>query len=319
MAVRPRTARTGARAARGAGPERPVNPVSPELLRQVKLVELKTRGLVNAVFTGEYRSVFKGQGMEFAEVREYLPGDEVRSIDWNVTARMGRPFIKRYVEERELTVMLALDVSGSERFGTVRRFKSELATEFAALIAMSAVRNNDRVGLLFFTESVEYVVPPRKGKRHVLRLLRDLLAFEPYASGTNFGPAMEYMQRTLHQHTIVFVISDFQAAAIDRPLSSLAQRHDVVAVTVSDPSERKLPDIGVARLVDPESGSILEVDTSDPAVRAAYEQQVAAESLATRGLLRRLGVDEIALTTAGGVIDPLLRFFRARETRARAR
>lgn len=319
MAARPRTAPVAGRKTRAAETPNRASPVSPELLRQVKLIELKTRGLVNAVFTGEYRSVFKGQGMEFAEVREYMPGDEVRSIDWNVTARMGRPFIKRYVEERELTVMLALDVSGSERFGTVRRFKSELATEFAALIAMSAVRNNDRVGLLFFTDRVEYVVPPRKGKRHVLRLLRDLLAFQPEATGTNFEPAMEYMQRTLHQHTIVFVVSDFQAQGMDRPLSSLAQRHDLVAVTVTDPSERTLPDVGVARLVDPESGSVVEIDTSDGAVRAAYEREVAAEVLARRGLLRRLGVDEIALTTAGGVIDPLLRFFRVRETRVRAR
>src|SRR4029079_5115890 len=165
-------------------PEKPMG-VPPEILRQVKLIELKTRGLVNSVFTGEYRSVFKGQGMEFSEVRESQPGDEVRSIDWNVTARMRRPFVKRYIEERELTVMLVVDLSGSERFGTVKRFKSELASELAAVLAMSAVRNNDRVGVLLFTDRIEHVIPPRKGRRHVLRIIRDLLAFEPVGTGTD--------------------------------------------------------------------------------------------------------------------------------------
>ena len=181
----------------------------PEVLRQVKLLELRTRGLVNSLFTGEYRSVFKGQGMEFAEVREYQPGDEVRSIDWNVTARMQRPYVKRYIEERELTVMLAVDVSGSERFGTRRRFKSEVASELAAVLAMSAIRNNDRVGSLMFTDRIEHVVPPRKGRRHALRLIRDILAFEPKGRGTDIGGATEYLNKMLAHKAIIFLVSDF--------------------------------------------------------------------------------------------------------------
>jgi uncharacterized protein (DUF58 family) len=291
--------------------------VSPELLKQVRLVELKTRGLVNTVFSGEYRSVFKGQGMEFAEVREYLPGDEVRSIDWNVTARMGRPFIKRYIEERELNVMLVLDVSGSEQFGTVRKFKSELVTEFATLVAMSAIRNNDRVGVLFFTDYVEHVVPPRKGKRHVLRIVRDLLAFEPNGHKTDLVPALQYLRRTLHQHTIVFVVSDFLTTGFEQALRALSQRHDVVAVTVDDPGEVSLPNVGVARFRDPESGVYVEIDTSDRAVRAAYAERVSADFASRRRILRKLGIDEITISTSIGVVEPLLKFFRNRETRLR--
>lgn len=299
-------------------PEKPMG-VPPEILRQVKLIELRTRGLVNSVFTGEYRSVFKGQGMEFSEVREYQPGDEVRSIDWNVTARMRRPFVKRYIEERELTVMLVVDLSGSERFGTVRRFKSELASELAAVLAMSAIRNNDRVGVLLFTDRVEHVIPPRKGRRHVLRIIRDLLAFEPVGRGTDMVTAIDYVARMLNEHAIVFIVSDFLEADIDHPLKLLAQRHDVVAVTVEDPSERQLPDIGIARLIDPETGETFEVDTSHPQVRDAYSKRVAAERETRKHLLRRLAIDEVAVRTEGGVVEPLLRFFRARETRARRR
>lgn len=289
--------------------------IPPEVLRQVKLVELRTRRLVDSVFAGEYRSVFKGQGMEFAEVREYQAGDEVRTIDWNVTARMGRPFVKRYVEERELTLMLAVDLSGSGRFGTVRRFKSELAAELAAVLAMSAVRNNDRVGLLLFTDRVEHVVPPRKGRRHALRLLRDLMVYDPGSRGTDVAGAVEYLGRMLSHHTIIFLISDFQDAGLERPLKQLAQRHDVVAVTLADPAEQTLPDAGLVRLRDPESGTLVDVDTSDPRVRKAYEEEVGTEAAARRTLLRRLAIDEIAVRTDTGYLEPLLRFFRAREMR----
>ena len=315
----PRAAASRAIAASQPARDRRVVGVSPEVLRQVKLIELKTRGLVNSVFSGEYRSVFKGQGMEFAEVREYQPGDEVRSIDWNVTARMRRPFVKRYIEERELTVMLAVDLSGSERFGTVRRFKSELATELGAVLAMSAIRNNDRVGVLLFTDRVEHVVPPRKGRRHVLRLIRDLLVHEPVGSGTDVGGALEYMRRMLRQHSIIFIISDFLDPAIERPLKLLAQQHDVVAVTVEDPSEMQLPDIGLARLSDPETGLTIDVDTSDSTVRSAYARRVADDHETRLHLLRRLAIDEVPVRTDGGYIEPLLRFFRSRETRLRRR
>jgi len=291
--------------------------VSPEILRQVKLLELRTRGLVNSLFTGEYRSVFKGQGMEFAEVREYQPGDEVRSIDWNVTARMQRPYVKRYIEERELTVMLAVDVSGSERFGTRRRFKSEVASELTAVLAMSAIRNNDRVGNLMFTDRIEHVVPPRKGRRHALRLIRDILAFEPQGRGTDIGAATEYLNKMLPHKAIIFLVSDFLGENVERPLKLLAQRHDVVAVTLEDPSERILPDIGLVRLVDPETGQALDIDTSDPKVRSRFDTMVSTEGDKRRHLLRRLAIDEIPVNTDQGIMEPLLRFFRTRERRIR--
>lgn len=293
--------------------------VPADVLRQVKLIELRTRGLVASLFSGEYRSVFKGQGMEFAEVREYQPGDEVRSIDWNVTARMRRPFVKRYIEERELTVMLVVDLSGSERFGTRGRFKSELATELAAVLAMSAVRNNDRVGTLLFTDRVEHVVPPGKGRRHALRLIRDLLVSEPVGTGTDLACAVDHLLRTLRQHAIVFLVSDFFAPDVERPLKLLDQRHDVVAVSVQDPSEDVLPDVGLARLVDPESGLTVDVDTSDPAVREWYAAVTARERLARRRLFQRLAIDEVSVCTDSGYVEPLLRFFRRRETRDRRR
>ena len=293
--------------------------VPPEILRQVKLLELRTRGLVNSLFTGEYRSVFKGQGMEFSEVREYQPGDEVRSIDWNVTARMGKPVVKRYIEERELTVMLAVDLSGSERFGTRARFKSELASELAAVLAMSAIRNNDRVGAVLFTDRIEHFVPPRKGRRHALRLMRDLLVFEPEGKGTDLTGALEYTGKMLKHKAIIFVVSDFQAEDLEQPLKLLAQRHDVVAVTVDDPSEQELPDIGQVRFVDPETGTTIDVDTSDARVRARFAEAVAEELSSRRRLLRRLAIDEVPVRTDGGVVDPLIKFFRARETRSRRR
>ena len=293
--------------------------VPPHILRQVKLIELRTRGLVNSLFTGEYHSVFKGQGMEFAEVREYQPGDEVRSIDWNVTARMRRPFVKRYVEERELTVMLAVDLSGSERFGTRGRFKSELATELGAVLGMSAVRNNDRVGALLFTDRIEHLLPPRKGRRHALRLIRDLLAFEPKGARTDIAGALQYLERMLSHHTIIFVISDFLDAELEKPLKRLAQRHDVVAISVEDPSERLLPDVGLARFVDPETGETLDVDTSDTEVRARYERAMEGERDVRRRLLRRLAIDEIVVRTDQDYVQPLLRFFRSRATSARRR
>jgi uncharacterized protein (DUF58 family) len=285
----------------------------------VKLLEVRTRGLVNSLFTGEYRSVFKGQGMEFSEVREYQAGDEVRSIDWNVTARMRKPYVKRYIEERELTVMLVVDLSGSERFGTRTRFKSELASELAAVLAMSAIRNNDRVGGVLFTDRIEHVVPARKGRRHAMRLMRDLLVFEPVGRGTDIAGALEYTNRMLAHKSVIFVVSDFQASDIEHPLKLLAQRHDVVAVTVDDASERELPDIGLARFIDPESGHTLDIDTSDPKVRARFAEAVGEEITARRRLLRRLAIDEVPVQTDESVVDPLIKFFRARETRVRRR
>jgi uncharacterized protein (DUF58 family) len=300
-----------------AGPESAHAALSPALLRQVRLIELQTRRLVNTLFTGEYRSVFKGQGMEFAEVREYQPGDEVRAIDWNVTARMRRPFVKRYIEERELTVMLAVDLSASERFGTTRRFKSELATELAAVLAMSSVRNNDRIGTLLFSDRIELVVPPGKGRRHAMRVVRDLLATVPSGRGTNLAVALAYLRRLLTHHTIIFVMSDFLTAGYERELRLLAPRHDVIAVTIEDPGERSLPDVGIVRLADPETGATVDVDTSRAAVRAAYTRRVTADRQERRDLFRRLAIDEISVSTEGSIVDPLLQFFRGRRTRTR--
>ena len=291
--------------------------IAREILKKIRQIELRTRRLVNESLAGQYHSVFKGQGMNFDEVREYQPGDEVRSIDWNVTARMQRPYVKRYIEERELTVMLAVDVSGSERFGTRRRFKSELASELAAVLAMAAIRNNDRVGTIMFTDRVEHVVPPRKGRRHALRVIRDLLAFEPEGRGTDVAEATDYLSKMLHHKSVIFLVSDFMDDGIEHPLKLLAQRHDVVAVTVEDPSETALPDIGLVRLMDPETGETLDVDTSDPKVRAQFDLKVTDEASSRRRLLRRLAIDEIPVTTDSGSMDPLLRFFRQRETRIR--
>lgn len=286
-----------------------------EVLRQVRRIEVRTRRLVDSRFAGEYRSLFKGQGMEFAEVREYQPGDEVRAIDWNVSARMGRPFVKQYVEERELTIMLALDLSGSARFGTRARFKHDLAVEMAGVLSLAAVRNNDRVGLLLFSDRVEHALPARKGRKHALRLIRDLLTVQPQGRGTSMAVAVDRLMRLLPHRSVVFLASDFIAEDVEKPLARLTQKHDVIAVTLEDPSERELPDVGPARLEDPETGEIVEIDTSNPAVRTAFAAQVNAEETARRKLFGRLGLDEIIVHTEHGYVDALLAFFRARSRR----
>ena len=293
----------------------PLTVAPAEVLRQVRRIEVRTRRLVDSRFAGEYRSLFKGQGMEFSEVREYQPGDEVRSIDWNVSARMGRPFVKRYVEERELTIMLVVDLSGSSRFGTRARFKHELAIEMAGVLALAATRNNDRVGLLMFSDRVEHALPARKGRKHALRLIRDLLTTNPVGRGTSVAVAVDRLMRLLPHRSVVFFASDFLADDLEKPLARLAQRHDVIAVTLEDPSERVLPNIGPARLQDPESGAVIEIDTSHPAVRAAFATQVTAADALRRKLFGRLGLDEIVVHTEHGYVDALLAFFRARTRR----
>jgi uncharacterized protein (DUF58 family) len=292
-------------------------PVPPDVLRLVRRLELRTRGLVNARYAGEYQSVFKGHGMEFAEVREYQSGDEVRSIDWNVSARMGRPFVKRYVEERELTVLLVVDCSGSSDVGTGERFKREAAAEVAAAFALLAVRSNDRVGAVLFADDVDLAIPPRKGRRHALRVLRDVLVHEVGGRGTNLAGALTYARRALRHRSVVFIMSDFVAPAFEKELRLLARRHDVVAVTLEDPGERVLPDIGTARLVDAETGETLEVDTSDERVRAQFARAIVAERNARRKVFRGLAIDEIVVRTDRDVARPLVAFFRARERRRR--
>ncbi len=284
-----------------------------EVLRQVKLIELRTRGLVNTHFSGEYQSVFKGQGMEFAEVREYVPGDEYRTIDWNVSARMGHPYVKTYTEERELTVLFAVDLSGSAQFGTRGRFKAEVAAEIAAVIAMAAIKNNDRVGLLLFTDRIEQFVPPKKGRRHALRLIRDLLAFEPSGRGTDLSVALDYIGRILRHRAIVFLISDFQDSNFEKSLKVISRRHDLVAVTVGDPRERELPDVGYLELIDAETDQRIVLDSGNRFVREQFEHLATEDEARLRRLLRRLSVDQIEIQTDRSYVLPLINFFRARE------
>lgn len=287
-----------------------------DVLRQVRRIELRTRGLVTSRFAGEYHSVFKGQGIEFVEVRPYLPGDDVRTLDWNVSARTGEAHVKKYVEERELTVLLAVDVSGSMGFGTRGRLKREAAAELAATLAMSAVRNNDRVGLLAFTDRVEAFVPPRKGRRHVLRLVRDLLALRPEGRGTDAAHAVSYATRVLRSRSILFLVSDFHdpSAELDRALATASFRHDVVPVTLRDPADAELPDVGLLAVRDPETGATSTVDTRRAARFAAAAEE---ERLRVRATFRRLGLDEIELRSDLPLTGPLLAFFRRRERRLR--
>lgn len=284
-----------------------------EILRQVKLIELRTRGLVNTLFSGEYQAVFKGQGMEFAEVREYAPGDEYRSIDWNVSARMGHPFVKKYTEERELTVFFAVDMSGSEQFGTRGRFKAEVSAEIAAVVAMAAIRNNDRVGLLSFTDRIEEFVPPKKGRRHALRLIRDLLAFRPVGRGTDIALALDYLGRILRHRSIIFIISDFLDSDFERSLKLISRRHDLIAITVSDPRERSLPDVGFLELVDAETDQRVVLDSGNRYVRDQFEHLASQDELKLRQMLRRSSVDQIDIQTDRSYVPPLIAFFRARE------
>jgi uncharacterized protein (DUF58 family) len=297
------------------------DPVPREVLRQVRRIELRTRGAVDSRFSGEYQSVFKGQGLEFVEVREYLPGDDVRTIDWNVSARTGKPHVKRYVEERELSLLLVVDLSASMRFGTVERFKSEMVAEVAAVLAMSAIRNNDRVGLLVFTDRVELFLPPRKGRRHVLRLIRELLAWEPAGRGSAAPEALEYAMRVLRSRSIVFLFSDFRFDGawepFERAARTAARRHDLVAVRLLDRREEVLPDMGLLRVADPETGEVLLLDTGAREVREGYARAAAEERERGRRLFRRIAVDEIELRTGERYAPALLGFFQRRETRLR--
>ena len=278
-------------------------------------MEIRTRRLVEESLAGSYHSVFRGRGMEFAEVREYVPGDDVRNIDWNVSARMGRPFVKKFTEERELTVVLMADVSGSERFGTGRATKSEMSAEISALLAFSAIRNNDRVGLLLFSDRVEQFLPPRKGREHGLRVLRELLTVEPQGRGTRIASALEYLQRVVTKRAVVFLVSDFQDEAFERVLRVAAQKHDVVAVAVSDPREVALPAAGLLSVEDPETGDRVLIDSSNPRVRHAYAEQAEHRQALLRDTVRRTGVELLELSTGEPYELPLVHFFRERARR----
>ncbi len=290
--------------------------VPKEILKKVKRIEITTRGMVNDVFSGEYHSVFKGRGMEFSEVREYQIGDDIRTIDWNVTARMGHPFVKIFEEERELTVMLLVDVSSSGNFGTHERMKGEIAIEICALLAFSAIKNNDKVGLIIFTDKIEKFIPPKKGKSHVLRVLRELLYHKPQGTQTNIANALEYLNRVTRRRSVVFLVSDFLNTGYEKALQIANRRHDMVAITITDPRELELPDVGFIELEDAETGEIVVVDTSYVGVRNLYAKQTAQDVWQRNKLFKSIKVDHIDIRTDQPYIEPLIKFFRARAKRS---
>ena len=284
-----------------------------EAAHEVRRIEITTRHLVRDIVAGEYSSAFRGRGVEFAEVREYQPGDDVRTIDWNVTARLGAAYVKRYLEERELSVLFLVDASASGRFGSRLRTKRELGAEVTAVLALAAARNNDRIGAMFFTDRVEYHLAPAKGRRHVLRLISDLLTFEPAGSGTDLGAALRELEPTLRRRAVIFVLSDFLATGHDAVLGRLARRHDVVGLQLVDPRERTLPQAGLVTLWDPETGAWRRVDTDAPAVRRYFAERAEAFDRRLAQTLRELNVDLLRLETAKSYAEPLLTFFRRRE------
>lgn len=288
-----------------------------EVMRQVRRIQIRTSRMVNEFLAGQYESIFKGQGMEFKEVRAYVPGDDVRSIDWNVTARTGEPHVKIMAEERELTVMLMVDMSGSGRFGSVNRFKNELAAELCAVLAFSAIKNNDKVGLLVFTDRVELYVPPQKGRKHVLRVIREVLCHEPAGTGTDIAGALHYLGNVVRRRAVVFLVSDFMDENYLDALRVTNKRHDVIAVTVTDPREETLPPVGLVSMRDAESGKELLVNTGDPRLREAYEEQARLDRQARDERLRRARVDAMHVRTDAPYVNELHRFFAMRERRKR--
>ncbi|MGD0946302.1 MAG: DUF58 domain-containing protein [Candidatus Binatia bacterium] len=286
-----------------------------EQLKAVRKIQIRTSHLVSDLFAGQYQSVFKGRGMEFAEVRHYLPGDDVRTIDWNVTARTGVPHVKRFVEERELTVMLLVDASASTHFGTVKQLKSEMAAEMAALFAFSAITNNDKVGLLMFSDHVELALPPKKGTRHVLRVIREVLSFTPQGHGTDIAAALEHLSRVTKRRCVTFVISDFLDTGVRLALKIANRRHDVIAVVLDDPRDLALPDVGLIALQDAETGEQILLDTGDSRLRREFEERAAAARRDRERMLRGVDVDAIVVRTDRPYTEALLRFFRMREHR----
>ena len=292
--------------------------VPAEILKKVKRLELRTRHLVNTVFSGEYHSVFKGQGMAFAEVREYQLGDDVRTIDWNVTARMGHPFFKVFDEERELTVMLMVDASGSGDFGTVEQMKGEIGVEICAMLAFSAIQNNDRVGLIIFTDEVEAFIPPKKGRKHVLRVIRELLYFRPQRRNTDIGEALDYLNNVTTRKSVVFLVSDFLAEGYLRSLRVAARRHDLIAVVLEDPRESEMPDVGIVELEDAETGEEILVDTSHPEMRELFTRYALDARRQRDRAFRSNGIEQVDIKTDTSYVDSLMRFFKMRSQKIRS-
>lgn len=287
-----------------------------ELFRKIRRLEIRTKGLVNNVFGGEYHSAFKGRGIEFSEVRPYQIGDEIRSIDWNVSARTGETYVKVFEEEREQTVLLVVDVSGSEDFGTQGSLKREMAAEICAVLAFSAIKNNDKVGLVLVSDRIELFVPPKKGRRHVLRLVRDLFAHEPASRGTDLSAAFTHVIHVLRRRSIVIILSDFLDTGFDRALRALANRHDTIAVHLQDPREESLPPIGLLELTDAETGETVVVDTADRRARAAFADAAATRREALLSLLKQMRLDYVPIRTDEDYVEPLVRFFRHRHRAA---
>ncbi|MDP8299535.1 MAG: DUF58 domain-containing protein, partial [Candidatus Tantalella remota] len=283
-----------------------------EILQKIRRIQISTAKKATDVFAGEYKSVFKGRGLEFVEVREYLPGDEVRSIDWNVTARMGRPFIKKFIEERELTIMLLLDASRSSCFGTVNSLKKDLAAEVCAVLAASATKNNDKVGLIIFTDRVEKYLPPRKGTRHVFKVIREALYHRPEGRGTDIPLCLEYLDRVTSKSTVTFIISDFYARDLKKSLSIAGKRHDVVGVHISDPRDILMPDVGVVKLDDSETGRSYFLDTSDPEFREEYARKAREKTEERKKLFYSVKMDRVVVNTAEPYEEALIEFFKKR-------
>ena len=282
------------------------------LLKKVRQIEIKTKGLSNHIFAGEYHTAFKGKGMAFSEVREYQAGDDIRSIDWNVTARYNSPFVKVFEEEREMTVMLLVDVSASGNFGTKDQFKRELATEIAAILAFSAIKNNDKVGVIFFTDKVEEFIPPKKGKKHILRIIREVLAFQPIGKGTNISGALEYFNSTIKRRSICFIVSDFMSPVFERPLKIASKKHDLVGLRIHDKREDSLPNIGLIPIQDAENEEIIFVDTSNRKVRGEFVKNRLKKINSMKKLFPASGVDLIDITTGTDYVKPLINFFKNR-------
>ena len=286
-----------------------------ELLKQVRQIEIRTKGLVNQVFSGEYHSVFKGRGMEFSEVREYQYGDDIRNIDWNVTARLGHPYIKVFEEERELTVMLLVDLSGSLMFGSVSKTKQRIAAELTAILAFSALKNNDKVGLILFTDKIEKFVPPRKGKKHVLRIIRDVLSFEPEGKATNLKGALEYMNNTIKKKSIAFLLSDFMDEGYEKILRIVGRKHDLIGIVLDDRREKEIPNIGLVKLADAETGAERWIDTGSKRVRTQMLSDRNEREKIRNSIFVKSNLDRIEVTTGSNYIQPLVQFFRRREKR----
>jgi uncharacterized protein (DUF58 family) len=288
-----------------------------ELLKNIRRIQITTSRMVTDAFAGQYHSVFKGRGMEFDEVREYQPGDDIRSIDWNVTARTGHPFIKKFVEERELTLMLLLDMSGSSYFGTVNKLKRHLSAEICSILALSAIRNNDKVGLIIFTDRIEKFVPPKKGLSHVLRIIREALYHKPEGNGTDIPAALEYLSKVINRSSVAFVISDFYAKGHEKSLSIANRRHDVIAISITDPRERDLPDIGIINLEDAETGRGIMLDTSSPSVRSKFHANALHIFEKRQKIFRSANIDHVDVHTDMPYTTELYKFFRMREGRIR--